>query len=370
MERRLQDLLPTRREVLKWGGMALAGTCIDRVVWPLEVHGQDQSVPRGTARYCIMIEMGGAISQMDCWDFKETRWTPKDLDVRKVTSDLFLSNTLFPQLSEEAGEVAIVRSMRAPELVHFNGQYHTQTGRALDVGLGKEIPGFGTVLSAELEPERRESDTFPTYMSTSLMKSRCGAIGSGFFPARFTGLDLDPTTVFDSFGDSAAEGPNRVFEERWRLLRALAEVSPAERSLLGEKGGEYEAFFDEAHGLLDDPRWNSTFTATEEEKERYGDDAYGLGLILARNLISADAGTRFVYVYDGDLWDYHSYIFDHSKYPRNHYFTCNRFDKGFTSLLRDLRSMPGHEPGKTLLDETLVVATSEFGRTKETGRGP
>ena len=69
MERRLSDVLPTRREVLRYGGIALAGTWVDRLVWPLEVRAQGRTNPRGTARYCIFIELGGAISQMDCWDF-------------------------------------------------------------------------------------------------------------------------------------------------------------------------------------------------------------------------------------------------------------------------------------------------------------
>jgi uncharacterized protein (DUF1501 family) len=42
---------------------------------------------------------------------------------------------------------------------------------------------------------------------------------------------------------------------------------------------------------------------------------------------------------------------------------CERFDRGFASLIKDLSSLPGRAPGKTLLDETIIVATSEFGRT-------
>src|SRR5206468_9390602 len=95
---------------------------------------------------------------------------------------------------------SFVRSMRAPELVHFTGQYHTQTGRALNVAIAKEIPAFGSVVAAELDKSRRDGDTFPTYMSIALNKARVGAIGSGLFPAKFTGIDLDPGSVFESFG--------------------------------------------------------------------------------------------------------------------------------------------------------------------------
>ena len=347
--------------MLKWGGLALAGAWVDRIVWPLNVQAAAKANPRGTARHCILIEMGGAISHMDCWDFKETRWTPKDLDVKKVKNDIFLSKTLFPRLGDFMDKVSFVRSMRANELIHFIGQYHTQTGRALNVALAREIPAFGSVIAYELESRRRDSDTFPTYMSTFLTRARAGSIGSGFLPTRFTGLDLDPTTVFDSFSGST-EGLDQVLEERWRLLEAFSAVSDAERSSLGKNAADYRTFYKDARRLQGDERWTGVFKTTPDEKKRYGEDEFGLGCVLAKNLIAADAGTHFVYIYDGDKWDHHSYIFDRSR-AVNHYYTCNRLDKGLTSLLEDLAALPGSQAGKTLLEETMIVAISEFGRT-------
>ena len=119
------------------------------------------SNPRGTARNCIFIELGGAISPMDCWDFKETRWTPKDLDVTEVAKDLYISRTLFPQLSTQMHRVALVRSLQAPELIHFNGQYHTQAGRSLNPAVAREIPAFGSVIAFELASQRRPTRQLP-----------------------------------------------------------------------------------------------------------------------------------------------------------------------------------------------------------------
>jgi len=155
MQRRLGDIVPTRRDVLKWSGVALAGTWIESVVGPLKLRAAGKANPRGTARNCIVIQMGGGISQVDCWDFKESRFTPKDLEMKKISSDLSISKTLFPQMSGQMHRVALVRSMRAPEIVHFNGQYHTQTGRALNPGIAKEIPAFGSIISYELESKRK-----------------------------------------------------------------------------------------------------------------------------------------------------------------------------------------------------------------------
>ncbi|MBI4473205.1 MAG: DUF1501 domain-containing protein, partial [Acidobacteria bacterium] len=150
-------------------------------------------------------------------------------------------------------------------------------------------------------------------------------------------------------------------EERWRALKLLSEVSPAERASLGDKANDYKPFYETAFNVLDDPRWNKIFQISEEDKKRYVSD-FGMGCVMARNLIAADAGTRFVYVIDGPQpWDHHSFIFDRTK-PRSHYTTCLNLDRALSNLVKDLASLPGRAAGKSLFDETLVVVTSEFGR--------
>ena len=350
-----------RREVLKWGGAALTAAYLGEVIAPPKLKAAGKANPRGTARNCVVILMGGAISHVDCWDFKETRSTPKDLDVQKLTSDISLSRTLFPHAAEYIDRIALVRSMRANEMIHFIGQYHTQSGRALNVAVAREIPALGSVVAHELESQRRESDTFPTYISMHLAQSSNGAIGCGFLPTRTTGLDLDPNTAFDTFGGGSG-GADETLERRWRLLQELEKVAGAGRAAMGKKAVDYKTFYADAHRISADPRWSGVFKASVQDLEGYGKDEYGRGLILARNVLRADAGTRFIFVDDGNRWDQHSYIFDRSKRV-NHYVNCERFDKGFSSLVKDLSSSPGRNPGKTLLDETLIVATSEFGRT-------
>ena len=188
------------------------------------------------------------MSPMDCWDFKDTRYTPKDLDMVQLKGDLAISRTLFPELHKEMDKVALVRSMRAPELIHFNGQYHTQTGRALNVAIAREIPSFGSIISYELEDQRRETDTFPTYMSTQLTRARAGSIGAGFLPTRFTGLDLDPTTVFESFAGNT-QGGKELLEERFRLLNALVDASETERLSMGSKASDYREYYLRAYDI-------------------------------------------------------------------------------------------------------------------------
>ena len=354
----------SRREVLRWTGMALAGAAAGVSV-PLKVSAQAKTRPLGTARNAIFIQLTGAMSQMDCWDYKETKWTPKDLDPVKVWGDLYLSKTLFGRMmaSKQMKNISFVRSMKAKELVHFNGQYHCQTGRALNVAVGKEIPAFGSIIANELNSQRRPSDTFPTYVSVNLRQDRVGPIGSGFLPVSYTGMDLDPAVVFDVFGGANDGAAEKDLERRWQTLERMSEVSPRSRTL-GDKANDYRTFYDYAYRILNDPRWPKVFNISDADKQRYGTGIVGQNFLLARNVLKADAGTRFVYISETDNfgWDYHSSIYDKTR-PTNLYVSADRFDKAFPALLEDLASTPGHAPAKSLLDETLVVASSEFGRT-------
>jgi hypothetical protein len=356
----------TRRDLLKLSGLATAGLWANPAVWPLKASAQQaRSAPRGTARNAIMIQIAGGMSSWDTWDYKEQRQQPKDLDVRKTKSGVYLSKTLFPLLSEHTDKVSFVRSMRASELVHFNAQYHTQAGRALAPAIAKETPAFGSIIAYELDKQRRATDTFPTYFSANTGHNDPGTIGPGFLPAKFSGFDLFANKAFEIFGGKA-EGADKL-EKRWNLLSNFKELAESERSSLGDKESEYKAYYSDAMRILTDPRWTKVFETTEEDRLRYGagdSGGYGYALLMARNLLAADAGTRFLYIDEKEVWDQHTKIFDRSA-TQNHYVNCVRWDKGFVALLTDLEKMPGHEPGKSMLDETLIVAGSEFGRTPE-----
>jgi hypothetical protein len=362
MKHRVKDALFNRRDLLTVGGAALLSRYIDMTVWPLKVQAAGNADPVGTARNCIFIELAGAPSQYDLWDFKEHSETPGDLDVRKVTSDLYLSNTLFPQLSAHAHRLSMVRTIFGRESEHGGGQYHTQTGRSLQPAIAKEIPAFGSIIAYELESQRKEADTFPTYVSSNL----AGAIGSGFLPARYTGMDLDPQTAFEAF-ESTEDGARQtalMLQKRWELVTALRDVSEGERASLSEKTAEYSEYYSQANRIINDTRWTQVFRSSDAEKKKYGNGKFGLGCIIAKNLLAANAGTRFVYVRDAGQWDNHTRIFDRTN-PTSHYGNAEQLDKGLANLLTDLNAMPGTVAGKTMLDETLVVVTSEFGRVPQ-----
>ena len=116
----------------------------------------------------------------------------------------------------------------------------------------------------------------------------------------------------------------------------------------------FRSFQEEAYHVLGDSRWPQALAMDDGEKERYGDNDVGRGCLLARNLVTADAGTRYVHVKHGG-WDHHKRIYDHSA-RSNHYKHCNDLDRALSNLLLDLEGTPSpRDPAKTLLDETIVA---------------
>ncbi|MEP7363930.1 MAG: DUF1501 domain-containing protein, partial [Acidobacteriota bacterium] len=190
MQKRMSDLFPARRDILRLGGYGLLGAFADQALVPMQARAAGKTNPRGTARFCVVIELAGAISHLDTFDFKESKGTPQDLDVRPIRNDLYLSQRLFPELSKDMDKIAIVRSMKSHEVVHFRGQYYNQAGRPLNPAQAPEIPSIGSVVAYELEGQRRPTDTFPTYVGCNLDTSGCGALSTGFLHPRHSVLDI------------------------------------------------------------------------------------------------------------------------------------------------------------------------------------
>jgi len=354
------EIAPSRREALQLGGLGLLLASAEGV-WPLRVHAAgEKTQPRGTARNVLYFEISGAISHVECFDFKENAGTPKDLDVRRGSTGLDLSHRLFPRLEKHVDKLAVVRSLLSHEEVHFRGQYYVQTGRQLNVAFAREIPALGSVIAMELEPRRRPQDTFPIYMSFNLDKAFPGALSTGFLPPRYSVVDINPDAAVK--GMALDQKAIELLEERWRLLDALRKTDRQRLASFGRDMAGYEDFYDTAHRLLSDSRWPEAFQISEEDRRRYGNTTVGISCILARNALAQDAGTHYIHICHPG-WDHHVQIWDKSA-GTNHYKLCEEFDPAFSSLLEDLARIPSKAlPGKKLLDETLVVALSEFGRT-------
>src|SRR5436305_4863907 len=373
----------SRRELLKLFGVTVGATMAGTAGLPLKLQGQTKKVaPRKNVRNVLVIQNCGAMSPHECLDFKDTKYTAKDLDIQKINSDFSISKTIFPNYEKWAPRAALVRSTYENSLVHFSAQYHTQAGRGLNAAILREIPALGSIVAMELDSERQESDTFPTFMSFDLWNARCPQIGSGMLPAKFAGLDLNTQNVFSSFGSEDGDSSaNSVLEKRWEGLGRLSEVSPVGKDPIGGKADEYQAHYEYAFKILMDSRFKKVLNLTEQDKVRYGVPKdkgaakLGLAMLLARNVLQADAGARMLWVcnsYNGGngSFDNHVGLYGRgAKAPKaaqlSIYESGPRLDAALSSLVEDLSKAPGKTPGKTLLDETMIVLVHEFGRTPD-----
>jgi hypothetical protein len=359
--RTIGEMMPSRRELLKFGGLGLVGASVEGV-WPLQLRANPaiKTHPRGNARNVIFFELAGALSHVDSFDFKENVSTQKDFDVRKTPTGIYVPYALFPRMLNVMDRIALVRSLVSHEEVHLRGQYYVQAGRQLNVAFAPEIPSIGSVVASELESRRRESDNFPTYVSFNLSTNQIGALSTGFLPPRFSVFDLNPEEALR--GMTLDQKATELLEERWRLLSGLREIEKDRMASFDKTIGGFEDFSVTAKKLLTDPRWPETFKIADEERKRYGNTSVGLSCVLARNLLKQDGGTRYIHICHNG-WDHHANIWNKTA-KTNHYILIQEMDPALASLIEDLGATSSTAtPGKNLLDETLVVIMAEFGRT-------
>jgi hypothetical protein len=353
------SLLPKlhRREILRLGALSLIGGVL-APFRPHNVWAEERVTPKATARNCLFINLEGGLSQVDSLDAKEGRWTP-DYFAIKQYGDLKLPLGIMPNLPSVLDKVTVVRSLAAWDAVHGRAQYYVQSGHPLNLALAKEVPAIGAVVCHELARERKPSDSLPPYIAMNMAGNQAGLINQGFLSAEFGPLSL---SVGDRSPDLApARGMADTMNRRWQRLQQLDGSLRSPQPTLDRSFVDYHEYYRGAWAIMNDPRVPEIFTISDADKKRYGGSSIGNSLVLARNLFKADAGTRFILASHGG-WDHHGDIYKEK--TRNHPVLIKELDAAFTALIKDLDATPSkHTPGKTLLDETLVVCVSEFGRT-------
>ena len=110
--------------------------------------------------------------------------------------------------------------------------------------------------------------------------------------------------------------------------------------------------------MMYDPTITATFRFTTDDQIRYGNSQFGNSCIVARNLVTADLGTRYIMITLGG-WDNHQNIYQQNA---GVYRPARQLDAALGNLIADLAVIPGAN-GQSKLDETLIVAKGEFGRT-------
>lgn len=316
--------------------------------------------PKASAKNVIFVFLPGAPSQVDMWDLKEGAWTPADFAPTSMGGGLRWPAGLLPKLGGQLSDFSIVRSVRSSALVHGLGQTWIQIARNPTGATGSIAPHLGAVAALELAASKAAGDVLPAFVALNAG----GISGSGYFPSAYSPFAVQPTAT----GLASLTHPDGSarFALRWSDLQSL-DAALRGGQPLGKDASDAAGFYDQAKVLMDSPDVNALFSYSASDSARYGSTTFGNSCLVARQILGGNRGARFVQVTLGN-WDMHSGIY--TKGANNSlYGLCPQLDNGLSALLADLKAAPGSAPGKSLFDETLVVAAGEFGRTVGTLNG-
>lgn len=259
-------------------------------------------------------------------------------------------NELMIHTAKIADKLTVVRSMTHTEAAHERGSHNMITGNRPSPAI--VYPSLGSVVSSELGPHNE----MPCYVCVPGLTSEYA--GSGYLNSAHGPFTLGADPARRSFKVRDLSLPESVSDERFAHRRGLLE-SVDEHFKAMQQSPAIEAadsFYQRAYDMLLSPSAREAFNLKAESKQtidRYGKSQAGSRMLLARRLI--EAGVRFVSLNYGD-WDTHTY----------HFRTTERIlpplDQALGALIADLDE-------RGLLDRTLVMVVSEFGRTPMVNAG-
>jgi hypothetical protein len=353
----------TRRDFLHAGSLAFLGLSMPQF-FRLKAMG---AVNPGKDVNCIQLMLVGGPSQLDTWDMKPD--APSSIrgpfkPIKTNVSGIQISE-IFPRMAKHADKFALLRSVyHNAAAVHDTGCQMMQTGRLFQGGL--ESPNYGSVLRFE---KGARGDMPPNVLLPYTIGQLGGNLPHGD-TAGFLGKGYDPFVLNADPSDPNFKVPDllppeyisAVRVDRRRSWRQEVDKSVQYFEETNQDSKLMDATFNQAYTLMTSSKAREAFELSQESEEtrkRYGMNRFGQGCLLARRLI--ERGVRFVTlnmfetVFNDITWDIHgSAPFS----PISCYsdLVGPMFDNAYSSLLEDLSRVG-------LLDNTLVLATGEFGRT-------
>jgi uncharacterized protein (DUF1501 family) len=291
----------------------------------------------------ILLWMGGGPSSMDIWDLKPGAPTGGPFKPIATTADGVQICEHMPQMAKQMHHMAVVRSMSTREADHMRGRYYMHTGYVPNPNV--EHPSYGAVIAHEL------ADQVPHLEIPPFVSVGGGSVGPGFL-----GMTWSPFVV-DSNGNvrNLDMGIDRA-----RLEQRLAMLDTIESRFIGERRGasadDHAKVLDKTVKLMTSKQMEAFRVAKEpkEVQERYGNNGFGKGCLMARRLV--EMGVPFVEV-DLGGWDNHANIFptlQNQKLPV--------LDQAMSALVADLAD-------RGMLDDTVVMWMGEFSRTPNINGG-
>ncbi len=379
----------SRRFAMQAGAIGLLGLGMNHLqALRSNAAGVGETATESKAKSCIFIFLSGGLAQHDSFDLKPDapdtiRGEFKPVATR--TTGIQICEHL-PLLAERSELWALCRSLTHPSNEHSAGHHIMLTGRTpLPPGFNASLPrpaDWPSIAAIAGEATSARSNLPPAVVLPERLVHNSGRVIPGQFAAQM-GQRRDPWFVeaspfhnksygaypeFQFDHQERGDADKRVFQAPNLTLphgltqqrfngrkKLLAELS-AQRGHL-ERAAETENFDRFREGvvsLLSDKQIQFALDVTradERIQERYGKNAFGWSLLMARRLVEAGVNLVQVNLGNNETWDTHGNAFPHLKdklFPPT--------DRALSALLDDL-----HESG--LLNDTLIVMAGEFGRT-------
>lgn len=292
---------------------------------------------RQQAKSVIYIFLNGGLSQYDSFNVEVNKPVLGNSSIIKSNIDGIRVSHFYPKLAKQMDKILVLNAMKTNQGAHPAGIYKMLT--SYNPRSTVTHPELGAWVNKCMTSEL---DSLPNFISIG--NGRAGS--AGFFPGQWAALPVkDPNKGIDFVSPSGSITQN-TFHKRIGILNSLNQDFEND---FGDR--ETKSYIDTYAGSLKFMNSND-IDAFELRNENphivklYDKSSFSRSCLLAGRLV--ERGVRFVKVNLGG-WDYHDNIY--SKMPAN----ANKLDSGLSSLLTHLNV-------KGLLDSTLVVVSTEFGR--------
>jgi uncharacterized protein (DUF1501 family) len=340
---------PNRRQFLYVGVVGAMGLTLGNLLKLEALAGTGQGAAAGgaaKAKSIINIYLPGGMAAQETLDpkmFAPIEYRGPMTSIKTKIPGVHFSETL-PQTAAIADKITVVRSMTHGEADHDRGTHNMFTGYRPSPAI--HFPSFGSVVSHELGPR----NDLPPYVCIPSMPTSfagTGYLGSAYGPFS---LGSDPANTGFKVRDLSL--PAGVDEKRFSERKDIRAAVDEHFSMLEKSDAldGMDSFYQRAYSLLSSDKARAAFDIAAEKdalRDEYGRNTAGQRMILARRLV--EAGVRFVSLTYGG-WDHHDNI--------KNAMTAQMpsFDQAYAALIRDLDR-------RGMLDSTLVMVTTEFGRT-------
>ena len=334
----------TRRTFVQAG--ALAGLGLGDVLRAVASAQDAGAVPAPRATAVIHVFLPGGMAHQETFDPKPYSPVSYRGEGRSIATALpgVRFGEHLARTAKIADRLTVIRSFTHGEADHDRGTHNMLTGYRPSPAV--VYPSLGSVAAHELGGRA----SLPPYVCVP--RAPHAFAGTGYLSASFAPFSLGDDPARKTFKVRDLDLPKGVENERFERRRALlAAIDSGFEAGVGVDGIEaMDSFYARAYELLSSQAAKDAFLIDAEDdtlRERYGRHAPGQRLLLARRLV--EAGVRYVTVTVGG-WDHHERL------ARRVGEQVPPLDQAFSALIEDLDS-------RGRLDETLVLLTSEFGRT-------